>query len=309
MQKKHLVVLGFAVLATAPGALAFATSVSGRTALFSDMESVHYGHTTYVALFEENVNEKNTTIDFAAIASVSIERTMFVGSFNRGGVLWFNDSLLFDKFQNFTAGSMSEACLNNSAVHVVAGGSLDPRLFVANGTLVGLYLESYRTTDPNGQTYVTDAYLYGVPPKIDFVTNTGACIPDPTLATAGGHPDPPGEGGSMDQYPGAAGTGLDGHYNAVNVVRLGGTKATADVPCGNPNSLFLAATGTTAHPNATTPSGDGESHHHNTTLAAPAHTHPTAITDLYWTAAVAAPVGPRCVLIDDLTANEGTHTH
>ncbi|MGQ0534449.1 MAG: hypothetical protein ACT4PT_00040, partial [Methanobacteriota archaeon] len=186
-----MIAVGFALLMVVPGALAFQTSVTGRTALFSDKPptnpEVEYGHTTYVALFDNVTVEQNTTIDFAAVASVSVQRTNVRANFNQGGVLWFNDSILFDKLQTVVEDVTNE-CMNNTSVHVVASGAPDPR---AVAPIFFTYLESYRVTDPNGQTYVTDAYSYNTtglaPLFVDFVTNTGACVVDPTLDDAANH--------------------------------------------------------------------------------------------------------------------------
>ncbi|MGQ0534881.1 MAG: hypothetical protein ACT4PT_02285 [Methanobacteriota archaeon] len=328
------------LLAITPLAVAnaFQTQIGGVDALFSDKNAVEYGHSVYVALFNETLIETNVTMNFSAVASVTVER-QFTSAVFKGGVLWFNDSILFDDVDSALPAFQFERCFNDTAVHAVAVGSPNPTTSATNTS--STYVESYQVMDPNGQTYITDLYLWNVttggssigpfvimPPTVTwhrtYVTNTGACINDPTLNnTSGGggcsgHA-PYGEPGTMNQIPGETGAVpvncmahpmgpsiYFGAYNAVNVIRL-----------GSPGSPYLNVTSApTAHPNATTSSGDGESHHHNPGPAVSPHVHPTAKIDLYWGKRPCEPGSAGCTffpartfVIYDTTPNEGLHAH
>ncbi|MGQ0534882.1 MAG: hypothetical protein ACT4PT_02290 [Methanobacteriota archaeon] len=294
MRTKTLIVIVACLAVLAPGVLAYTTTTVGqfgtlkRSVLFSDETAVHYGHTTYVALFAHS-GGTTSAVNYAAVASVSVARSEIGDTFFRGGVLWFNDSILFPDIGSPTA-TVTYQCMNNTAVHVVRMGEPDPRSRPASAFS---YSESYRVTDPNGETYITDVYSVtksGGGTFRDFVVDTGDCIQDPTLDDCSAHP-PDGEGGSMDDVP--CSEGFAGHYNALTVLKL---------------SLVTPIHGNVTHPAAGVPAGDGESHHHNTTGTVPTHTHPMVKVDLYWGVRPPPPAF-RTFTVNDLNANDGIHMH
>ncbi|MGQ0534454.1 MAG: hypothetical protein ACT4PT_00065 [Methanobacteriota archaeon] len=291
------------------GELPCVSTKGSQKALFSDKPptdpEVEYGHTTYVAFICERVVNATLKADFAAIATISIERQV-LNARHLGGILWFNDSILVDSDQS----EVIQEDIMSGFVIAVESGDADPQL-ASNDWANADYVESYRVTDPNGNTWMVDVYKYdpidveaSVPPttigpatvggnasansgieEYLFVVPTGAVTQDPTLSSAG-HDD--------DGEAGHRGEGGQGRYNALEVIRL---------------QYLDAVILREEHPDNYTASGDGESHHHNTGGAVAEHYHPKALIDLYFKGTRPAPPPVRSLFIDDLIANEGVHAH